>query len=110
MNIIKLSIITLSILGLSLLTGCASTGVIPLGNDSYMIGKKDGSPGIGVSFTVKAEVYQEANDFCEKKGLVVETLKVNTLSALPGRLGSTELQFRCTLKTKVMENIETKNR
>lgn len=75
--------------------GCASTGVVPMGQDSYMIGKKDGAPGIGVSFTNKAEVYSEANAFCQAKGLEVMTLHVNTTAAMPARLGSTELQFRC---------------
>ena len=79
----------------SMLTGCASTGVIPMDRDSYMIGKKDGSPGIGVSFSNKAEVYGEANTFCRAKGLEVDTLNVTTTPAMPGRLGSTELQFRC---------------
>ena len=42
------------------LTACASTGVIPMDRDSYFIGKKDGSPGIGISLSNKAEVYREA--------------------------------------------------
>lgn len=78
-----------------MLTGCQSTGVIQMDRDSYMIGKKDGSPGIGVSLTNKAEVYGEANVFCREKGLEVKTLHVTTTPAMPGRLGSTELQFRC---------------
>jgi len=77
------------------LVGCASTGVIPMDQDSYMIGKKDGSPGIGVSLSNKAEVYGEANTFCRAKGLEVKTLHITTTPAMPGRLGSTELQFRC---------------
>lgn len=63
--------------------------------DSYMIGKKDGMPGLGVSLSNKAEVYKEANEFCSKKGLEVETLRVATSSAKPGVLGYTELQFKC---------------
>jgi hypothetical protein len=78
-----------------LLTGCQSTGVIPMDRDSYMIGKKDGSPGLGVSLSNKAEVYREANIFCRDKGFEVETMHVTTTPAMPGRLGSTELQFRC---------------
>lgn len=63
--------------------------------DTYMIGKKDGSPGLGVSLTNKAEVYREANAFCRDKGLEVQTLQVTTTPAMLARLGSTELQFRC---------------
>jgi hypothetical protein len=78
-----------------MLTGCQSTGVIKMDQDSYMIGKKDGTPGIGVSLTNKAAVYQEANDFCQAKGREVQTLSVHTISSAPARLGSTELIFKC---------------
>lgn len=75
--------------------GCQSTGVIPIDQDSYLIGKKDGTPGLGVSLTNKADVYREANDFCREKGLEVMTLEVITTPARPAQLGSTELRFRC---------------
>lgn len=75
--------------------GCSSTGVIPMDQDSYMIGKKDGAPGLGVSLKNKAAVHKEANEFCKKKGLEVQVLSENVTPAHPGRLGSTELQFRC---------------
>lgn len=79
----------------SVLAGCASTGVIPMNGDSYFIGKKDGTPGIGISLTNKAEVYREANSFCGSKGLEVQALKETVKSARPAMLGSTELVFRC---------------
>ena len=79
----------------SLAFGCASTGVVPMDQDSYLIGKKDGSPGLGISLGNKAEVYREANDFCKSKGLEVKTLQLTTTPARPAQLGSTELQFKC---------------
>jgi len=90
----KLRQFSVTMFGL-LLVGCASTGVIPMDQDSYMIGKKDGTPGLGVSLSNKAEVYREANAFCAAKGLEVKTLRVTTTPARPAQLGSTELQFRC---------------
>jgi hypothetical protein len=78
-----------------LIVGCSSTGVIPVDRDSYMIGKKDGYPGLGVSLSNKAEVYQEANSFCNGKDQDVETLNLVVTPAAPGRLGSTELRFKC---------------
>ena len=78
-----------------LLASCSSTGVIPMSQDSYFIGKKDGYPGLGISLSNKAEVYQEANTFCNKKNLEVMTLRENTTPARPGQLGSTELHFKC---------------
>jgi hypothetical protein len=74
---------------------CQSTGVIPMDHGTYMIGKKDGSPGLGVSLSNKAEVYKEANAFCSEKSLVVETIKVTVAPAKFGKLGSTELEFKC---------------
>jgi len=78
-----------------LLIGCQSTGVIPMSQNSYFIGKKDGAPGVGISLTNKAEVYQEAHAFCNKKDLEVKTLRESVIAAAPGRLGSTELHFKC---------------
>ena len=79
----------------SLIIGCSSTGVIPMSQDSYFIGKKDGYPGVGISLSNKAEVYQEAYAFCDKKGLEVKTLRETVIPAAPGRVGSTELHFKC---------------
>ncbi len=78
-----------------IVSACQSTGVIPMDHGNYMIGKKDSSPGLGVSLSNKAEVYKEANAFCHKKGLEVETIKVTVSPAKLARLGSTELEFKC---------------
>ena len=83
---------------IGLLVSCSSTGVIPMDRDSYMIGKKDGMPGLGVSLSNKADVYKEANEFCVNKGLEVQTLRVTTTPAQPGVLGYTELQFKCVVR------------
>lgn len=77
------------------LAACQSMGVIPMDHDSFMVAKKDGTPGLGVSFSNKAAVYQEAGEFCQKKGLEVKTLRVETTPARVGQLGGTELQFKC---------------
>ena len=66
-----------------------------MSQDSYFIGKKDGTPGIGISLSNKAEVYQEATTFCNRKNLAVFTLRETVIPAAPGRLGSTELHFKC---------------
>lgn len=66
-----------------MLGGCQSTGVIPMDQDSYYIGKKDGSPGLGLSLGNKAEVYKEANAFCSEKGLEVKVLREIVTPALP---------------------------
>jgi hypothetical protein len=77
------------------LSACASTGVIPTSQDSFMIGKKDGTPGLGISLSNQADVYKEANSFCIEKGMQVETLNLIVIPAAPAKLGSTELHFKC---------------
>jgi len=90
--LIRSLFILVAVLGIS---ACQSTGVIPMDHGTYMIGKKDGSPGLGISLSNKAEVYKEANAFCHEKSLVVETIKVTVAPAKLGKLGSTELEFKC---------------
>lgn len=97
MKLNRNAFIALTILGL---TACQSTGVIPMDHGTYMIGKKDGSPGLGVSLSNKAEVYKEANAFCHEKGLEVETIKVTVSPAKLAKLGSTELEFKCVASEK----------
>jgi hypothetical protein len=60
-----------------------------------MIGKTDGTPGVGTSLSNKAAVFKEANEFCQKKGLEVKTISVETTPSYPLHLGTTELQFSC---------------
>lgn len=68
-----------------------------------MIGRKDATPGLGVSLANKAEVYKEANAFCGAKGMEVKTLQVTTTPSRLGQIGSTELHFRCVLPGEVGE-------
>lgn len=49
-------------------TGCAQSGIIPAGIDTYMVS----SSGVGYSSAgVRADVYAAANAFCEERGLVM---------------------------------------
>lgn len=97
---------------------CASTGVIPLGQNTYYLGKKDGSPGLGVSLENKAAVYREAGEFCASKSLEIKVIKETVKAAVPARLGSTEIEFSCVpigsidtpTETKPDKIIEARNR
>ncbi len=97
---------------------CKSTGVVPLGQDTYYVGKKDGTPGLGVSLENKTAVYSEARQFCEDKGLEIKLLKETVTPAMPAKLSSTELEFSCvpigSLETPTEEKpdqiIETRQR
>lgn len=87
----KILVLTLAVL----VTGCASTGVIKMGENYYMLGKKDGAPGLGISLSNKAAVYSEANEFCVRQSLEVQVIREVVLPARPAQLGSTEIQFKC---------------
>ena len=81
-----------------LVMGCSSTGVIPTGKDTYMVGKKDAQVGFGPSVAAKADVYNEANEFCAKQGRSVETVKLEMTNSGFARPASASLEFRCVAK------------
>jgi hypothetical protein len=77
------------------LTGCVSTGVVPMDKDIYMVSKRSAQFGFGPADGVKADVYREANEFCEKQNKKVETVTLNMTDSGFARPGSASLQFRC---------------
>lgn len=80
------------------LFGCASTGVVQTDGDKYMIAKKSPQVGFGPPIGVRAEVYQEANDFCAKQNMAVETLNLELTNSGFGRAAAVNLEFRCKAK------------
>ena len=78
--------------------GCSSTGVIPTGKDTYMVGKRDAQVGFGPPVAAKADVYAEANEFCAKQGKAIETIKLDSTNSGFGRPASAALEFRCIPK------------
>lgn len=77
-----------------LIAGCSGPGVVPMGRDTYMIAK-DGSFTTFGGAAVKAELYQEANTYCEKKGKQLMPVKEASRDSGYGRYANAELQFRC---------------
>ena len=78
------------------LVGCASSGVIPTGADSYMLTKTSAGGAFVSGAAVKGDLYVEANKFCADKGLVVDTLEASSKNAIPfARMPSAELHFKC---------------
>ena len=80
-----------------LVTGCASnSGVVPIGPDTFMVSRQ-AATGFSGSGTLKAEAFQEANQYClsQKKKLQV----VHTAEAQPpyvfGNFPKAEVQFMC---------------
>ncbi|MGA9852397.1 MAG: hypothetical protein WBR15_05640 [Gammaproteobacteria bacterium] len=79
--------------------GCASTGVIPTGPDTYLISKQSAAGIFGTPYGVEADIYKQANAFCAQSGQVVQTVNVVTKAAVPFvREGSASLNFKCVPK------------
>lgn len=76
--------------------GCASTGVIPVGNGVYMISKQSAAGIFGTPAGVEADIYRQANAYCAAQHQVIETVDVQTQNAVPFyHEGAATLQFRC---------------
>lgn len=80
-----------------LLAGCASnSGIVPMGNDTYMVSRQaaTGFSGMG---TLKADAMREAYAQCQKTGKRVEVIE--TIDAKPpyifGNFPKTEIRFQC---------------
>lgn len=77
---------------------CGSPKVVPMNGDTYLISARSAQVGFGPPEGLKAEIYQEANNFCATKGMVVETVSLDMVNSGFARPGSVALQFRCVSK------------
>lgn len=82
------------LLALVLIVSGCSTGVFPIGQDTYMISKQGGAPWSSTG-NLKAEVVREATHYCiaEQKKIMPTSLTV--IPAAVGRLAEVEYQFMC---------------
>lgn len=78
-----------------IICGCASTGVVPIDKDTYMIGKRSAQLGFGPPVGAQADVYREAGAFCAKQNKKVETIELKITDSGFARPGSVTLYFRC---------------
>jgi hypothetical protein len=79
------------------LAGCASnSGIVPMGNDTYMVSRQAASGFSGMG-TLKADAMREAYSQCQKTGKRVEVIE--TIDAKPpyifGNFPKTEIRFKC---------------
>jgi hypothetical protein len=78
-----------------ILSGCASTGIVPMDNDTYMVAKRSAQVGFGPADAAKANIYREANEFCAKQNKKLETVKLEMTDSGFARPASASLSFRC---------------
>lgn len=80
----------------ALLAGCASSGVIPIGEGVMMLTKKGAGGVITPGTEVLADLYKEANSYCEQQKKQIQTVSSTSENAIPFvRFSSAELHFRC---------------
>ena len=80
-----------------ILSGCAAnSGIIPMGNDTYMVSRQAASGFTGMG-TLKAEAMKEAYQQCQLAGKSVEIIEA--IDAKPpyifGNFPKTEIRFKC---------------
>jgi hypothetical protein len=90
----KLILLLLIVAGL---TACASnTGIVPMGRDTYMIAKQQGTgfPGLG---SMKGEIITEGVQFCEKQGkeFQITGTKETQPPYVLGNYPRSEIEFMC---------------
>lgn len=85
-------LISIAMIGVA---GCASTGVVSTGVDSYMIAKGGGGPG-ATGAEMSADLYREANAFCASQKKQFERISVTEKDNTPFvRAASSKIEFRC---------------
>ena len=81
-----------------LVAGCAtSTGVIPMGQNTYMVSNRSMAPGASLG-AAKAAVLVEAKDFCQSKGNDFKTLNTTDVPRSFGQMPEAAIQFECVPK------------
>jgi len=86
----------LLILAALVLAGCASSGPVQIGQNTYMISKRSAG-GLAVpGATVKTDIIAEANTFCGKSAKETELISSDAKNAIPFvRTSSAEITFKC---------------
>jgi hypothetical protein len=77
------------------MTACQRPGVVPMDRDTFLVAESRVQFGSGLPVSAKAEVYDVANEFCAKRGKVLETVNLEITDAEWGRPASVTLVFRC---------------
>lgn len=77
-----------------LVSGCSGPGIVPMGQDTYMLAR-DGSFTTFGGGAVKAELYKEAHAFCVSQGREILPLRDASRDSGYGRYANAEIQFRC---------------
>lgn len=82
------------------LSACATTSnstkdIVSIGKDTFMVGRS-GSIFVDSGSEVKAQLYRDANDYCNTKGKILVQISESHKDKIMGvSAASAELKFRC---------------
>lgn len=83
-------------LALMLISCASNSGVVPIGPDTFMVSRQ-AATGFSGSGNLKAEAFQEANQYCVSQNKVMQVISTN--EAMPpyilGNFPKAEVQFMC---------------
>ena len=86
---------SITLLSTIFLAGCAATtGVMPIGHETYMVSHRDNGPMASLG-ALKAAAYQDATNFCTAKRKSLKVIKSNDIPRSFGQFPETEVQFMC---------------
>ena len=89
----KLITIGLAAVMAALISGCTSSGVVAMGQDSYMISRSQW--GFTGPAPIKAAALKEADDYCKKQGKVLRVTKTVEIGIKFGSTPAAEVYFKC---------------
>jgi hypothetical protein len=90
----RLTHISALVAALALAACAASTGVIPIGSDTYSISHRDNGP-LSSLGALKAAAYKDATAYCAAKDKKMQVLRSNDVPRSLGQFPETEVQFTC---------------
>jgi hypothetical protein len=78
-----------------LLAGCTTTtGVVPMGKDTYMVSRSDNTITASLG-TIKQQALNDAREHCAKSGQSYSVVGGYDVPRALGQFPQTEVQFKC---------------
>lgn len=96
---INLKMKVLLILTILLVSACSSSGVVSVGEDTFLITEKAAGCGFSSAEGTKVDVYIKANAHCASLNKDLVTVNITARDGVPlVRCASAELEFKCVDK------------
>jgi hypothetical protein len=87
------SVVLMLVAVVLVVAGCAHSGVVPIGPDTYMVANSEW--GFTSGSVQKAKVMKEASDYCISLGKQMLPISTSQNDVAFGKTPAAEVQFRC---------------